>query len=117
MTPIIVRSSTSHNRIVLSTTKAINVPSGLKAIEEIHDGFKLAEKDLSMRGPGEFFGTRQSGLPDLKMARISDVTLLEKARSEANCLFQKDPELVMPEHRRLNMELARIWPLEGSERS
>jgi ATP-dependent DNA helicase RecG len=52
----------------------------LDIIENSQDGFKLAEEDLKLRGPGEFFGTRQSGIPDLKMAKISDVHLLETAR-------------------------------------
>ena len=81
----------------------------LKAIEEISDGFALAEKDLELRGPGEFFGTRQSGLPDLKMARLSDTLLLEIARREARMLFEKDPGLEHPEHRLLAMEFDRIW--------
>ena len=83
--------------------------SRLKAIEELHDGFKLAEKDLELRGPGEFFGTRQSGLPDLKMARLSDVPLLELARREATRLFETDPGLTKPEHVRLAEELVNIW--------
>jgi ATP-dependent DNA helicase RecG len=81
----------------------------LKAIEEINDGFALAEKDLDLRGPGEFFGTRQSGLPDLKMARLSDTQLLETARREARLLFEEDPVLSHPEHRILSRELNRIW--------
>ena len=81
----------------------------LKAIEEISDGFALAEKDLELRGPGEFFGTRQSGLPDLKMAKLSDTQLLEIARREARTLFEKDPGLQHPEHRLLAMEFDRIW--------
>ncbi|MCX6007830.1 MAG: ATP-dependent DNA helicase RecG [Chloroflexi bacterium] len=81
----------------------------LKAIEEISDGFALAEKDLELRGPGEFFGTRQSGLPDLKMARLSDTQLLEVARREARTLFAKDPGLEHPENRLLAMEFDRIW--------
>jgi ATP-dependent DNA helicase RecG len=81
----------------------------LKAIEEISDGFALAEKDLELRGPGEFFGTRQSGLPDLKMAKLSDTQLLEIARREARTLFEKDPGLHHPEHRLLAMEFDRIW--------
>lgn len=68
-----------------------------------------------MRGPGEFFGTRQSGIPDLHMAKLSDVALLELARSEAERLFEKDPGLKNPEYQPLIKELARIWPKEGGE--
>jgi ATP-dependent DNA helicase RecG len=78
-------------------------------IESTQDGFKLAEEDLKMRGPGEFFGTRQSGLPDLRMAKISDVALLEMARNEAVTLFREDPALERPEHQALAAELARVW--------
>jgi len=85
----------------------------LKAIEAIQNGFVLAEKDLELRGPGEFFGTRQSGLPDLRMARLSDTPLLELARNEAISLFQRDSGLTMPEHGLLAKELARVWPTGG----
>lgn len=85
----------------------------LRAIEQNHDGFKLAEKDLELRGPGEFFGTRQSGLPDLRMARLSDTPLLEMARAEAIALFQSDPTLSKPEHQLLIQELARVWQSQG----
>ena len=81
----------------------------LKAIEEINDGFALAEKDLELRGPGEFFGTRQSGLPDLKMAKLSDTRLLETARREARAIFLKDPALNDPENKLLAMEYRKIW--------
>ncbi len=87
----------------------------LDIIEKIQDGFQLAEEDLRLRGPGEFFGTRQSGLPDLKMARLSDVALLELARNEAIKLFQIDPGLDKPEHHLLAKELARVWPAQGGE--
>ncbi len=82
----------------------------LDIIERVYDGFKLAEEDLKLRGPGEFFGTRQSGLPDLRMAKLSDVGLLEAARNEATSLFKEDPRLRQPEHRPLVRELARVWP-------
>jgi len=82
----------------------------LDLIEKIYDGFALAEEDLRLRGPGEFFGTQQSGLPDLRMAKLSDIALLELARSEAIRLFEKDPGWEKPEHRLLVKELARVWP-------
>jgi ATP-dependent DNA helicase RecG len=66
----------------------------LTAFAATNDGFKIAEEDLRMRGPGEFFGTRQSGLPDLRAANIvRDTDLLEKARDEAFALLQADPGL------------------------
>jgi len=85
----------------------------LDVIENIQDGFVLAEEDLKLRGPGEFFGTRQSGLPDLRMARLSDVALLELARAEAIRLFEKDSGLEKPEHQLLTKELARVWKQGG----
>jgi ATP-dependent DNA helicase RecG len=81
----------------------------LDIIEKVQDGFQLAEEDLRLRGPGEFFGTRQSGLPDLRMAKLSDVTLLELARAEAIKLFDKDPGLKKPAHAPLAKELSRAW--------
>ncbi|MBI2830577.1 MAG: DNA helicase RecG, partial [Chloroflexi bacterium] len=81
----------------------------LDIIETIQDGFKLAEEDLKLRGPGEFFGTRQSGLPDLKMAKLTDVHILELARTEAIRLFEKDKSFTLPEHKPLSQELTRVW--------
>jgi ATP-dependent DNA helicase RecG len=87
----------------------------LSIIERIQDGFQLAEEDLKLRGPGEFFGTRQSGIPDLRMAKISDITLLELARNEAIELFKNDPGIKNSEHQPLLIELTRIWPKENRE--
>ncbi|MDD4876703.1 MAG: ATP-dependent DNA helicase RecG, partial [Dehalococcoidales bacterium] len=87
----------------------------LDIIEKTNDGFKLAEEDLRMRGPGEFFGTRQSGIPDLRMAKISDVALLELARREAIRLFQIDSELKRIDHQLLVKELSRVWSKEDNE--
>jgi ATP-dependent DNA helicase RecG len=86
----------------------------LDLIEKVHNGFVLAEEDLKLRGPGEFFGTRQSGLPDLKMARLSDTALLELARREAQQLFKIDPDLRRPENRLLAGELVKVWQIASS---
>ena len=89
----------------------------LSIIEIVHNGFRLAEEDLRLRGPGEFFGTRQSGLPDLRMAKLSDVALLELARKEAEGLFTEDHHLKKPQHALLAKELARVWTTEIEELS
>jgi ATP-dependent DNA helicase RecG len=81
----------------------------LKLMEQTHDGFALAEADLRLRGPGEFFGTRQSGMPDLKVARLSDVQLIEEARDVAAGLLDADPDLKDAEHALLAAEAARLW--------
>ena len=82
----------------------------LDIIEHTLDGFSLADEDLKLRGPGEFFGTRQSGLPDLRMAKLSDVPTLEAARAEAERLFTEDPDLKLPDYQPLMAEIARLWP-------
>ena len=59
-----------------------------------HDGFKIAEADLAMRGPGEFLGTRQSGLGDFRLANlVRDAKILMEARNEAQAWLEKDPDL------------------------
>ncbi len=74
----------------------------LMALSKIADGFKLAEIDLKMRGPGEFFGTRQHGLPKLKLANVvADADLLFQAREDAFALIQNDPALKKGTHPRV----------------
>ncbi|NLE08678.1 MAG: ATP-dependent DNA helicase RecG [Dehalococcoidales bacterium] len=87
----------------------------LDIIENVQDGFKLAEEDLKLRGPGEFYGTRQSGMPDLRMAKISDVGLLEVARSEALILFEKDRNLEHPDHQLLVRAMEKVWLQEAGD--
>ncbi len=82
----------------------------LRAMEKTTDGFKIAEEDLALRGPGEFFGIRQSGLPDFRVAHvIRDTPILIEARKEAFRLIQEDPELVHPDHGGLRDLFIRRW--------
>jgi ATP-dependent DNA helicase RecG len=81
----------------------------LKAMVETNDGFVLAEKDLEQRGPGDFLGTRQAGYADLRLASLSDVRLIEKAREAAQMVFDLDPDLNLPEHQNLVQMLQRFW--------
>jgi ATP-dependent DNA helicase RecG len=78
----------------------------LELMEETTDGFKLAEADMRIRGPGQFFGTKQSGLPGLKVARLTDVKLIELTRGEAARMLDEDPGLTRPEHHTLNQRVA-----------
>ncbi|UCH33358.1 MAG: ATP-dependent DNA helicase RecG [Armatimonadota bacterium] len=71
----------------------------MRVMVENNDGFVIAEEDLLLRGPGEFYGTRQHGLPDFRVARAGqDVALLEEARQAAFRLIEHDPDLSRPEH-------------------
>jgi ATP-dependent DNA helicase RecG len=82
----------------------------LQAMTETNDGFVLAERDLEQRGPGEFLGTRQAGYATtLKLASLSDMQLIEKARQQAQGLFARDPDLQNPEYKLLAEALTRFW--------
>jgi ATP-dependent DNA helicase RecG len=81
----------------------------LRIMEQTNDGFVLADKDLEMRGPGDFFGSRQHGLPTLRVGRLSDTATLKKARREAKRLFEKDPDLGEPKYELLRTRLEQFW--------
>ena len=81
----------------------------LQAMEQTRDGFRLAEIDLELRGPGEFFGTRQSGTPDLKVAQLADTRLLLTAQQEARRIIEADPTLAQPEHAALLARIEAFW--------
>jgi ATP-dependent DNA helicase RecG len=82
----------------------------LQAMVETTDGFRIAEVDLEIRGPGDFFGTRQSGLPEFRVADLlRDAALLEEARREAMAIVASDPDLRDPAHRALREGLLARW--------
>ena len=82
----------------------------IAAMVSTNDGFRIAEVDLELRGPGEFFGTRQSGLPEFRTADLlRDAALLEEARREAQAIIAADPELRDPAHRALRASLLARW--------
>lgn len=81
----------------------------MEAMEQIRDGFRLAEIDLQLRGPGEFFGTRQSGTPDLKIAQLADTRLLHAANREAQKILADDPRLEKAEHAMLRAKVDAFW--------
>jgi ATP-dependent DNA helicase RecG len=82
----------------------------LKVMESSTDGFVIAEKDLELRGPGEFLGTRQSGMPELAVANlVRDQALLATAQEEARRIVAADPDLARPEHQPLVQALEERW--------
>jgi ATP-dependent DNA helicase RecG len=88
--------------LLLSDAPTESSESRLNAMTHTSDGFAIAEMDLQLRGPGHFFGTRQHGLPEFKMADItSEIELLKTARVDALELLERDPKLSNPKHRHL----------------
>ena len=88
--------------ILVSDTANDNAVERLKMMTKTQSGFEVAEKDLAMRGPGDFFGDRQHGLPPIRIADLcTDMSILQQAQSSAMDLIRKDPDLSHPDHREL----------------
>jgi ATP-dependent DNA helicase RecG len=103
-----VGRGTHKSYCVLVLGHAVSEEASARAdiMERTTDGFKIAEADLEMRGPGEFIGTRQSGLPGFKLANlVRDVRILQEARQSAFDLIALDPTLTRPEHQVLKARL------------
>ena len=98
----------SYCLLLSSETQSASAKERLSALERTHDGFELAEIDLELRGAGDFFGTRQSGLPALRMAQFSDRALLESARELAGEITAVDPHLKAPGHSALAAQVSRF---------
>jgi ATP-dependent DNA helicase RecG len=85
----------------------------LQALEKSNDGFMLAEKDMELRGPGQFFGRRQSGMPELQLASLLDMEMLQIAQEEAVKLYKSDPQLQQDDHSLLRERVAYFWEKAG----
>lgn len=84
----------------------------LKVMTQTNDGFKISEEDLKLRGPGDFFGSRQHGLPSMHIADLcSDMNVLQTAQTAAQELLNEDPELIAPEHARLKDAVSKLFEL------
>ncbi|MEM8874881.1 MAG: DNA helicase RecG, partial [Planctomycetota bacterium] len=82
----------------------------IAAMCRTNDGFEIAETDLKLRGPGDFFGTRQHGLPPMKIADVTkELELLKVARDDAAALLEDDPNLEKPDHAALRNALLRTY--------
>jgi ATP-dependent DNA helicase RecG len=92
--------------LLISDAPTENAEARLTSMTRTNDGFEIAEMDLTLRGPGQFFGTRQHGLPEFKMADItSEIELLKVAKQDAIELLERDPKLSAPQHRALRTAL------------
>jgi ATP-dependent DNA helicase RecG len=100
----------SYCYLVASLARSFDSTERLAVMEQSSDGFVIAEKDLEIRGPGEFLGTRQSGLPELAVANLArDGDLISIAQSEARRILERDPHLRAPEHQALVKALEERW--------
>jgi ATP-dependent DNA helicase RecG len=91
-------------------SKSDNARQRLEVMVKTNDGFKIAEEDFNIRGPGEFLGTRQAGIPDFRVAHIGrDIKILTEAREAAFSLIEADPELKNPGHTMLRQVLLERW--------
>ena len=94
--------------LLISDAPTDTAEARLTAMIKTNDGFEIAEMDLQLRGPGQFFGTRQHGLPEFKMADVtSEIELLKVARADALKLLDRDPKLTAPQHKHLRAALVK----------
>lgn len=95
--------------VLLSAAEGNEARERLEALTATENGFELAEQDLRLRGPGEFWGIRQSGLPALRVATLSDVATIELARRAARAILADDEDLVTATYAPLKAEMQRFW--------
>ena len=96
--------------VLVSDNRSPDTRARLKVLTQTNDGFKIAEEDLKLRGPGDFFGERQHGLPALRVADLeTDTRVLKEAQDAAAELLAADPDLTEPEHRPLLEKVRRLF--------
>lgn len=101
--------------ILITDAKNDTAQRRMKVMETTTDGFKIADEDLKLRGPGEFFGSRQHGLPEMKIAdMLEDRSTLEETQRAAKEIVARDPELSSPESTALKNEIQRLFDAVGS---
>ena len=104
------RGSHESHCVLITSSKGDTARERLRALAATNDGFKIAEEDLRLRGPGDFFGHRQHGLPQLKVADFAaDVALLQEAKAAAEVLISADPELSAPHHAPLRRRVRQMF--------
>ncbi len=104
------RGSHASTCVLLGNPKTDEGKARLSVMTKTGNGFEIAEHDLQLRGPGEFYGTRQSGMPDFRLANIiRDVETIAQARDAAFELVRRDPHLELEEHQALKGALLRFW--------
>lgn len=95
--------------VLVSDNDSEDVRARLSIMTKTNDGFKISEEDLRLRGPGDFFGSRQHGLPEMHVADLgADMDVMQRAQSEAQLLLAADPELALPEHAALRQSVERM---------
>ena len=104
------RGSEKSYCVLVSDAKSKVAKERLKIMCQTNDGFVISEKDLTLRGPGDFFGTRQHGLPEMKIANLyKDVDILKEVQQTAISLYKKDKELKSVENSRLKAKIFDIF--------
>jgi ATP-dependent DNA helicase RecG len=107
------RGSFESSCILITDNTTEDCVKRMKIMSSTSDGFKISEEDLKMRGPGDFFGSAQHGLPPLKIADIAcNMELMNMAQECARKLLEADPELKAPENRALRMDTMRLFSRE-----
>ena len=93
-----------------------SVNDRLQIMRATNDGFKIAEEDLKLRGPGDFFGSRQHGLPELRIANLaSDMVILNRAQNAADDVLRTDPDLRSPENRKMAEQITRLFEINADK--